>query len=84
MDLRETDVTVFKSKFEQDKLKVLKYLDSFVNGPEDLVNLRRARSVILSMQMYDDVDGLVLPAEISLAEFNLQNGVIDFVSFFCL
>ncbi|CAD5232425.1 unnamed protein product [Bursaphelenchus xylophilus] len=78
VDIRERNRYEVRSKFDDDKNRVLQFLYNYTNGPMDVANLRRIRMLVMSMQMYDDVDGLVMPAEVAMAEFNLQNGVMDY------
>ncbi|CAD5223175.1 unnamed protein product [Bursaphelenchus okinawaensis] len=78
IDMSERDTYERRLKYNQDKSKMLKFFHNFINDGTDVTNLRRMRMMIMSMQMYDDIDGLVMPAEVAMAEFSLQNGVIDY------
>ncbi|EJW72555.1 hypothetical protein WUBG_16537, partial [Wuchereria bancrofti] len=37
----------------------------------------RARFLFISVQTYGNVDGICIPAEIAVCEFNLKHGIID-------
>lgn len=38
---------------------------------------QRARFLFISVQTYGNVDGICIPAEIAICEFNLKHGIID-------
>ncbi|VDK72537.1 unnamed protein product [Litomosoides sigmodontis] len=63
----------YKEKYERDKERVLAYLRT-LNGLDEI---RRARFLFISLQTYGNVDGICIPAEIAICEFNLKHGIID-------
>ncbi|KAL3990252.1 piRNA pathway germ-plasm component family protein [Acanthocheilonema viteae] len=63
----------YKEKYENDKRQVLAYLRT-LNGLDEI---RRARFLFISVQTYGDIDGICIPAEIAICEFNLKHGIID-------
>uniref|UniRef100_A0A0R3RGA5 Maelstrom domain-containing protein n=1 Tax=Elaeophora elaphi TaxID=1147741 RepID=A0A0R3RGA5_9BILA len=63
----------YLEKYEKDKERVLAFLRT-LSGMDEI---RRARFLFISMQTYGEVDGMCIPAEIAICEFNLKHGIID-------
>ncbi|EFO27440.1 hypothetical protein LOAG_01046 [Loa loa] len=63
----------YKEKYEKDKGRVFEFLRT-LNGLDEI---RRARFLFISVQTYGNVDGICIPAEIAICEFNLKHGIID-------
>nr|CDP94331.1 Bm1785, isoform b [Brugia malayi] len=65
--------STYQEKYEKDKKRVLVFLRT-LNGLDEI---RRARFLFISVQTYGNVDGICIPAEIAICEFNLKHGIID-------
>ncbi|VDM10091.1 unnamed protein product [Wuchereria bancrofti] len=65
--------STYQEKYEKDKKRVLVFLHT-LNGLDEI---RRARFLFISVQTYGNVDGICIPAEIAVCEFNLKHGIID-------
>ncbi|KAM3728437.1 Protein maelstrom [Dirofilaria immitis] len=63
----------YKEKYEKDKGRVLAFLRT-LKGLDEIL---RARFLFISVQTYGNVDGICIPAEIAICEFNLKHGIID-------
>uniref|UniRef100_A0A8R1XVE1 Maelstrom domain-containing protein n=1 Tax=Onchocerca volvulus TaxID=6282 RepID=A0A8R1XVE1_ONCVO len=74
-DSEENDISqwTYKEKYEKDKERVLAFLHTL----EGLDEIRRARFLFISVQTYGNADGICIPAEIAICEFNLKHGIID-------
>uniref|UniRef100_A0A914ZG21 HMG box domain-containing protein n=2 Tax=Parascaris univalens TaxID=6257 RepID=A0A914ZG21_PARUN len=63
----------YSKKYAIDKARVLNFLRSLKGIDE----IKRTRFLFISAQTYGDFDGICVPAEIAMCEFNLRHGIID-------
>uniref|UniRef100_A0A0M3JVJ3 Maelstrom domain-containing protein n=1 Tax=Anisakis simplex TaxID=6269 RepID=A0A0M3JVJ3_ANISI len=63
----------YSLKYTNDKIRVLEFLRSLKGIDE----IKRTRFLFVSAQTYGNFDGICMPAEIAICEFNLRYGIID-------
>ncbi|VDM26530.1 unnamed protein product [Toxocara canis] len=63
----------YSKKYANDKSRVLNFLRTLKGIDE----IKRTRFLFISAQTYGNFDGICVPAEIAVCEFNLRHGIID-------
>ncbi|KAH7726724.1 Maelstrom domain containing protein [Aphelenchoides avenae] len=74
--LAGSEVNFMKDKHKRDKQRLLDFLDTY-KLKNTTSFIKKIRFLFVSVQTYGSVDGVVIPAELALNEFDLEHGIID-------
>ncbi|CAJ0930020.1 unnamed protein product, partial [Mesorhabditis belari] len=67
--------SVLNEKYNRDMERIIKLVKKKTNGCPD--KIKKIRWILCSMQTFGYVDGICIPAEMGLCEFDLTEGILD-------